>query len=152
MGTVQTTVLGQSFSNFMCKLWMMRTGALLILSHRVKGQGQLWHLKPYGHHTGFSFYLNYHFQTSNVSCWCWEEEAFHIWSRRKMSRSTLSPLQGDVTLCIWHLVFNNILLVFSILNRYWCSTCSIHHIPNSMHFSTHPPPHPQLLQFPLSLL
>ena len=38
-GTKQTTILVQSLSNFIWKLWMMRGGTLLILSHRVKGQG-----------------------------------------------------------------------------------------------------------------
>ena len=41
--TIQTTVFVQSFSNFSCKLWMMRGGTLLIFGHGVKGQGQLWH-------------------------------------------------------------------------------------------------------------
>ena len=43
VGTIATTVLAQSLSNFTCKLWMMRGGTLLILGHGVKGQGQLWH-------------------------------------------------------------------------------------------------------------
>ena len=42
-GTIATTVFAQSLSNFTCKLWMMRGGTLLILGHRVKGKGQLWH-------------------------------------------------------------------------------------------------------------
>ena len=53
----QTTVFAQSLSNFTCKLLMMRAGTLLILSYRVKGQGQLWPLsvKTRGHGTGYSF-------------------------------------------------------------------------------------------------
>ena len=43
VGTLQTTVLAQSLSNFICELWMMREGTLLIFGHGVKGQGQLWH-------------------------------------------------------------------------------------------------------------
>ena len=39
VGTIATTVLAQSLSNFTCKLWMMRGGTLLILGHGVKGQG-----------------------------------------------------------------------------------------------------------------
>ena len=39
---IQTTVFAQSLSNFTCKLWMMRVGALLIWGHGVKGQGQLY--------------------------------------------------------------------------------------------------------------
>ena len=41
--TIATTVFDQSLSNFTCKLWMMRGGALLILGHGIKGQSQLWH-------------------------------------------------------------------------------------------------------------
>ena len=41
--TIATTVFVQSLSNFICKLWMVRGGTLLILGHGVKGQGQLWH-------------------------------------------------------------------------------------------------------------
>ena len=40
--TIATTIFAQSLSNFTCKLWMIRGGTLLILGHRVKGQGQLW--------------------------------------------------------------------------------------------------------------
>ena len=42
VGTIATTVFAQSLSVFTCKLWMTRGGTLLILGHRVKGQGQLW--------------------------------------------------------------------------------------------------------------
>ena len=41
--TIQTTVFAQSFSNFSCKLWMMRGGTLLIFGQGVEGQGQLRH-------------------------------------------------------------------------------------------------------------
>ena len=41
--TIATTVFAQSLSNFTCTFAMMRGGALLILGHGVKGQGQLWH-------------------------------------------------------------------------------------------------------------
>ena len=41
--TIATTVFAQSLSNFTCTFTMMRGGTLLILGHRVKGQGQLWH-------------------------------------------------------------------------------------------------------------
>ena len=43
VGAIQTTVFAQSLSNFTCELLMMRGGTLLILGHRVKGQGQLRH-------------------------------------------------------------------------------------------------------------
>ena len=43
MDTTVTTVFTQSLSNFTCKLWVMRGVTLLILGHRVKGQGQIWH-------------------------------------------------------------------------------------------------------------
>ena len=41
--TIATTAFAQSLSNFTCRLWMMKGGTLLILDHRVKGQGQLWY-------------------------------------------------------------------------------------------------------------
>ena len=40
---IATTVFAQSLSNFTCKFNMLRGGALLILGHGVKGEGQLWH-------------------------------------------------------------------------------------------------------------
>ena len=40
VGTIQTAVLVRSLSIFTCKLLVMNRGILLILSHRVKGQGQ----------------------------------------------------------------------------------------------------------------
>ena len=43
MVTIATTVFDQSLSNFICNLWMMRGGTLLILGHGIKGQSQLWH-------------------------------------------------------------------------------------------------------------
>ena len=42
LGTKQTTASVESLSNFICKLWR-RGRTLLILSHRVKCQAQLWH-------------------------------------------------------------------------------------------------------------
>ena len=45
VGTIQTTVYVQSLLIFTCKLWMMRVGTLLILGHRVIGQGQLCPLR-----------------------------------------------------------------------------------------------------------
>ena len=41
VGTIQATVFAQSLSNFSGKLFMMRGATLLILGHRVKGQGQI---------------------------------------------------------------------------------------------------------------
>ena len=55
----QATVFAQSLSNFTCKL-IIRAGTLrlFILSHRVKGQGQLWDsVKTHVHGTGYSFCL-----------------------------------------------------------------------------------------------
>ena len=43
VGTIQTTVLLRSLSNFTCRLWKMRRGTLLILGYGVKGQGHLWY-------------------------------------------------------------------------------------------------------------
>ena len=41
VGTIQTAVLVQSLSNFICNLLTTRGETLLVLSHRVKGQEQL---------------------------------------------------------------------------------------------------------------
>ena len=41
VGTIQTTFLFQSLSNFTCQLLMMTGGSLLILGRGVKGQGRL---------------------------------------------------------------------------------------------------------------
>ena len=67
--TRATTVFAQSLSNFTCKMWMMRGGTLLILGHRVKGQGQLWHsvYKNLWTREPLQFLPN-HFQTSHVRC------------------------------------------------------------------------------------
>ena len=40
---IQATVFALSLSNFRCNLLVTRGETLLILGHRVKGQGQLWH-------------------------------------------------------------------------------------------------------------
>ena len=44
----------------------MRGGTLLILGHKIKGQGQLWHIlkNTYGHDTVYSFCSI----TSNFAC------------------------------------------------------------------------------------
>ena len=42
VGIIQATEFARSLLVFTCKLLMMRGGTLLILSHWVKGQGQLW--------------------------------------------------------------------------------------------------------------
>ena len=78
--TIQTTVFAQSFSNFSCKLWMMRGGTLLIFGHGVKGQGQLWHSVYKTLWTRYRLqFLPNHFQTSPVSCQWWEEEPYWLW-------------------------------------------------------------------------
>ena len=67
--TIVTTVFAQSLSNFTCKLWMMRGGTLLISSHGVKGQGQLWHSVYKTLWAGYRLqFMPNHFQTSHVSC------------------------------------------------------------------------------------
>ena len=60
--TIATTVFAESLSNFICEMWMMRGGALLILGHGIKGQGQLWH-SVYK-----TLFLPNHFQSSHESC------------------------------------------------------------------------------------
>ena len=78
--TIATTVFAQSLSNFTCTFTMMRGGTLLILGHRVKGQGQLWHSMYKTLWTRYRLqYLPYHFQTSHVSCGWWEEEHSPWW-------------------------------------------------------------------------
>ena len=66
--TIATSIFAQSLSNFTCTFAMRRGGTLLILGHRVKGQGQLWHsvyIKSCGHNSDYSFLPN-HFQTSHA--------------------------------------------------------------------------------------
>ena len=71
LDTIATTIFAKSLSNFTCKLGMMRKGTLLILGHRVKGQGQLWHSV---YKTLWTWYilqfLSNHFQ---------EEEPYWFW-------------------------------------------------------------------------
>ena len=57
-GMIQATVVAQSHSNFICKLWMMR-GTLLILSLGSKVKVKLGPLstKPCGHNTDYRFCL-----------------------------------------------------------------------------------------------
>ena len=77
MGTIQTTVLLRSLSNFKCRLWMMRRGTLWILGHGVKGQGHLWY---FVYKTLWARYrrqfLPDHFQTSHAHRWWLEEEPY----------------------------------------------------------------------------
>ena len=66
---VGTTVFVQSLSNFTCTFTMMRGGTILILSHGVKCQGQLWHSVYKTLWTRYrQQFLPNHFQTSHVSC------------------------------------------------------------------------------------
>ena len=77
--TIQTTVFAQSFSNFSCKLWMMRGGTLLILvtGSKVKVNfGTMY--KTLWTRYRLQFLPN-HFQTSPVSCQWWEEEPYWLW-------------------------------------------------------------------------
>ena len=68
-----------SFCQITFKLLMMRKGTLSILSHLVKGQGQLW---DSAYKTLFAQYrlqllLDY-FQIPYISCWWWEERELDI--------------------------------------------------------------------------
>ena len=85
----------QSLSYFTCTLLMMRGRTLLILGHKVKGQGQLWHsvYKTLWAQYRLQFYFN-HFQTSHVSCGWWEEESYWFW----VTGSKVKVIFG--TLCI----------------------------------------------------
>ena len=94
MDTIQTTVYVQSLSNFTCRLWMIRGGTLLILGHRFKGQGQLWHSVYKTLWTQYRLqFMSNHFQTSHVDCGWWEEEPYWFWvtgSKVKVNFGTLS--------------------------------------------------------------
>ena len=69
VGTIASTVFARLLSNFTCKLGMMREGTLMILGHRVKGQGQLWHSENKTLWAEYRLqFLPDHFQTSHVSC------------------------------------------------------------------------------------
>ena len=67
----------------------MRGGTLLILGHRVKGQGQLWPSVDKTLWTQYRLqFLPNHFQTSHVSCGWWEEEPYWFgvtWSKVKVN-------------------------------------------------------------------
>ena len=81
VGRIQTTVLVQSLSNFICK-WMMRVGTLSIFGHRVIGQGQLWHSMYETLWTQYRLQFGSNlFQISHVhvSCSLWEEEPYWFW-------------------------------------------------------------------------
>ena len=82
LGTIQTTVFVQSLSNFTCRLWMMREKPLLILGHRVIGQGHLLPPCPppkRGCHalrclvTLWTFILVHVFSTDTPMSWPWPE-------------------------------------------------------------------------------
>ena len=77
---IATKVFVQSLSNFICKLWMIRGGTILIFGHRVKGQGQLWNFLYKTLWAGYRLqFLPNHFQTSLVSCGWWDEEPYWFW-------------------------------------------------------------------------
>ena len=107
-----TTVLAQSLSNFICNLWMMRGGTLLILGHRVKGQGQLWHslYKALWAQYRLQFKSNYN-QTSHVGCVWWGDEPYWFWVMvnfapppcEGMSRFVLSSCKFDPAYEMVHL-------------------------------------------------
>ena len=68
--TIEATFFAHSLSNFSCKLFMMRGGALLILGHWVKGQGSnlavcLWNLVDIIQTSVFTQLL------SNFTCCSW---------------------------------------------------------------------------------
>ena len=90
---IASKVFVKSISNFTWNLRMMRGGTLLILGHRVKGQGQLWHSVYKTLWTGYrQQLLQKHFQTSHVSCGWWEEEPYWFWvtgSKVKVNFGTL---------------------------------------------------------------
>ena len=71
--TIAATVFVQSLSNFTCKLWMMRGGALLILGHGSKVNVNFGTV----YKTLWTWYrlqfLSNHFQTLHASCRWWEE-------------------------------------------------------------------------------
>ena len=62
MGTIQTTVLLRSLSNFTCQSVMMRRGTLFILDLRVKCHGQLWPPCEGMPCLAFSSYFWFHFK------------------------------------------------------------------------------------------
>ena len=85
----------QLLSNFTCKLWMIRGGTLLIWGHGVKGQSQLWRSLYKTLWTRYRLhFMPYHFQTSHVSYWWWEEEPYWF----GVTRSKVKVNFG--TLCI----------------------------------------------------
>ena len=93
VGTIASTVFARSFSNFTCKLGMMRGGNLLILGHGVKGQGQVWHSENKTLWAEYRLqFLSDLFQTSHVSWGWWEEESYLFWvmgSKVKVNFGTL---------------------------------------------------------------
>ena len=93
MDTIQTTALVQSLSNFTCSLWMMRGEILLILGHRVKGQGQIWHSVYKALLANYRLqFISDHFQTSHV-----DDDGrnpIDFGSRGHGSSSTLPPARG----------------------------------------------------------
>ena len=75
---MQITDFAQLLPNFTCKLCMMRRGTLLILGHRVKGQGQLLHSVYKTLWAGCKLqFLPNRFQTSHVG-W-WDEKPYWFW-------------------------------------------------------------------------
>ena len=111
--TIQTTVFAQSFSNFSCKLWMMRGGTLLIFSHGVTGSkvkvnfGTMYKTLWTGYRLQF---LPNHFQTSPVRCQWWEEEPYWLWvmgSKVKVNFGTLFiwPCGHDTDYSLYPITF-----------------------------------------------
>ena len=123
MGRIQTTVFARSLSNFTCKLWMMRGGTLLILGHRVKGQGQLRHSVYKTLWAGYRlhFFLD-HFQTSHVSCGWWEEEPYLFWVKGSKVKVNFAPPPPCDGIPRFALSTISLELIFSVLlhNPYCC--------------------------------
>ena len=109
--TIATTVFAQSLSNFTCTFTMMRGGTLLILGHRVKGQGQLWHSVYKTLWTQYRLqFLPNHFQTSHTHSPWWEEEPYWFWvmgSKVKVNFVTLCirPCRHDTDYSFCQITF-----------------------------------------------